>query len=237
MYAEEWTEEKHNEYVTNCLQAYNNACEHFGYENPLDVFKKLKIPKDITEDTLVWHSDFHTYCVNEYFMYSSDTIRDEIIQLSSFVVIDQSLAKSLAEYIGERKVLEIMAGTGCLAKALSDQGVSIHPTDIFEDTYCFDGYQNLFMDVEQMDCIEAIEKYAKEYDILLCSWPRSESPIIEALQTMRRENPNMVMLYIGEGYEGCCAPDDFFEEAELVEIPSITLKRWGGIYDSIYLYK
>lgn len=228
--------ERYDYYIKNCLQAYNNACEHFGYENPLEVFERREIPKDITEDTLTWHSDFFKYCADKFFLYSSSAIRDEMIRLSSFVVIDQSLAKSLAEYIGDRKVLEIMAGTGCLAKALSDQGITIHPTDIFEDTYCFHGYQNMFMDVEQMDCIEAIEKYAKEYDILLCSWPRSESPIVEALQTMRRVNPNMVMLYIGEDYGGCCAPDEFFEEA-FVEIPRITLKRWYGIYDSILIIK
>ena len=229
---------RHNEYVTNCLQTYNKACEHFGYENPLETFKKLEIPKEIPEETLKWHTDFHKYCEDKYFLYSSGTIRDEMISLSSFVVIDQILAKSLAEYIGNRKVLEIMSGIGCLAKALSDQGVTIHPTDIFEDTYCFNGYQNTFMDVEQMDCVEAIEKYGKDYDILLCYWPRSESPIIEALLAMRRVNPNMVMLYIGEDYEGCCAPNEFFDEAEWIEERRhIHLKNWDGIHDSTYLLK
>ena len=90
---------RHNEYVTNCLQTYNKACEHFGYENHLETFKKLEIPKEIPEETLKWHTDFHKYCEDKYFLYSSGTIRDEMISLSSFVVIDQILAKSLAEYM------------------------------------------------------------------------------------------------------------------------------------------
>ena len=88
--------------------------------------------------------------------------------------------------------------------------------------------------------MEAIKKYGKDYDILLCSWPRESSNITEALLTMREVNPDMVMIYIGELYGGCCAGDDFFREANIIDDPkldSVHLKRWETIYDSIVLIK
>lgn len=59
---------------------------------------------------------------------------------------------------------------------------------------------------------------------------------------MRKVNPKLLLLYIGEDYGGCTADDDFFDNVEHVddiEFYKISRKyrTWYGLNDTLRLYK
>ena len=175
----------------------------------------------------------------------------DFINISSFALITKTWVKPLAEYIGDKKCLEIMAGKGVLAKALSDYGVEIIATD----NYTWKWHrkrdkkegqivksEELWCDVLNIDCLEAINKYGSGISYIICSWPPYESTDLhKSLLLMRKVNSACKLIYIGEGKGGCTAEDGFFNEARVItsdaQFNSISklLRSWQGMYDKIQL--
>lgn len=168
-----------------------------------------------------------------------------------FALITGEFCDNLAKFIGTRKVLEVMSGKGVLAKGLHDRGVHIKCTD----NYSWWGQNlNQWIEVEQLDGVEAVKKYGKDYDILLMSWaPYKKPDAYNILMEMRKQNPNMIMIYIGESKNGNCADNDFFnaaepyfsdeelnslqeEAAKYIEASS-SFCRHAAMYDGVYIYK
>ena len=69
----------------------------------------------------------------------------------------------LADWIGKRKVIEVMSGCGALAKILIDNIIDIVPTD---NMNCQSEWQQVWCNVEKFDCLDAIQKY-KDRDLLI----------------------------------------------------------------------
>ena len=166
--------------------------------------------------------------------------RDIFIKAAGFSLITKNFIKALSEWIGDRSVLEIMAGTGYISKSLKDEGVNVVAvTDIKESSW---GFKKEWTEVEKLSANEAIMKY-NNVDIIICSWAYMDNTMYAALLTMREYNPNAIILYIGEDYGGCTANDNFFEnlisiEDDAFEENVIPLyRRWGGIHDEPRLVK
>jgi len=166
--------------------------------------------------------------------------RDIFIKAAGFALITKNFIKALSEWIGDRSVLEIMAGTGYISKSLKDEGVNVVAvTDIKESSW---GFKKEWTEVEKLSANDAIMKY-NNVDIIICSWAYMDNNMYEALLTMREYNPNAIILYIGEDYGGCTANDNFFEnlipiEDDAFEENVIPLYRqWGGIHDEPRLVK
>lgn len=145
----------------------------------------------------------------------------------------QSWIKPLAKWIGKRKCVELMSGTGFLSHALSQHGVNIVATD----NHCWEmNIKHSFYDIEQLDCRDAIRKYS-DADVFICSWPPYMNEIMtECLQLMRQVNPNALLVYIGEPSYGCCASESFFEAVNFIKDRSFEpvimgYPRWFGISD------
>ena len=190
--------------------------------------------------------------VSEYFLshYIDQNIsRTAFISLSSFALISKAWLKPLTEYIGKRKCLEIMAGSGMLSKGLSDFGVGIIATDDFswkwdrgeeneESTLEAD---NLWCHIENLDCEAAIEKYGAGVGYIICCWPPMDESMCKALLKMRKVNPECNLIYIGEGPSGCNADDSFFEYATYIKGEAAfrraadNFQRWHGIHDRLCL--
>lgn len=169
--------------------------------------------------------------------------REDFIPISAFPLICNEWVNPLAEYIGDKKCIEVMAGTGMLSKALQNFGVSITATDSFmwEHTHWFPKDSELWTDIEKIDCCEAIRKYAT-VDFVVCSWPYMDDNCYECLMTMREVNPSCKMIYIGELDGGCTASNKFFEAADWVEDEEFDhsvykFMSWRGIHDRICLAK
>ena len=129
------------------------------------------------------------------------------------------------------KVLEIMAGTGWLAQGLQRCGLPIIATDIFKSKYRYvtEGSQLVFA-VEKLSAIDAITDYGENCDALLVSWPYMENDLVKAL-LMTNWPSSKPILYVGEGYGGCTADDEFhdrFVEKKVIDIP-----QWSGLHDRL----
>lgn len=185
-----------------------------------------EIPEDLSEELL-----------NSM---NSGIFRSYAIRYMGYAIITKKFIRGLSEYIGDKKCLEIMAGQGCLSKSLQDEGVDIITTD----NYSWNGSFNMndtWIDVEDMDCLEAIRKYGKEVSYILCSWIPYKSQIgYEALKLMNEINPECKMIVLGEGLGGCTADDLFFQHLERVDEDEEFLnhfRKWGGVYDYASIVK
>jgi len=166
--------------------------------------------------------------------------RDNMISLSSYCLVSKNWISELQPLLKEKKCLEIMSGLGMLSKAMQDEGINIIPTDS-KEWICSDLLY--WCDVEQIDAVSAIKKYGKNIDFVVCSWiPYNSNAGTEVLEVMRKINPSLQLIYIGERGGGCCANEEFdekskFHQNEYIDRANDKFKSWAGIHDCIYLIK
>lgn len=170
-------------------------------------------------------------------------IREKVTASMGFSFVCNSWVLPLAHWIGGRKCLEVMAGSGALSCALRRSSIDIIATDNYSWDRWFDDTRNLWTDVVQKDCIHSIEEYGKDVDIIIMSWPYMDDNAYKCLLKMREVNKDCVMVYIGEGQGGCTANADFFDNISIVgddalfNIASQQYISWQGIHDELYLIK
>lgn len=188
---------------------------------------------------------------NNYSSFVTTVLRNLYTERYGFPLVSMDWVRYLKDKIIKNgKCLEIMAGSGMLSFALRDLGVEVASTDNYDWTSKIEGYENWhrkpFTYVENIDAISAIEKYGKDVDFIIMSWPPYDEPIgNEVLLKMREINPNCKLIYIGEGYGGCTADDDFHNNAHMVKDADALLaiehinmnlfKQFDGIHDEVCL--
>lgn len=162
--------------------------------------------------------------------------RENFILVSSYPLISKDWIRELIPLLKNKRCLEIMAGSGMLAKALSDEGINVIATDSKEWNI-----DDSWFDVEKLDAIGAINKYGKDIDYVICSWIPYQSHVgTQVIEWLRKNNPKLKMIYIGEFDYGCCADDSFFNISNEIDNSYINnankkFKRWAGLHDRIYL--
>ena len=147
------------------------------------------------------------------------TLRSDFIKTIGFTLISNDWIKPLSQWIGNRKCLEVMAVSGSLSFALQQQGVDIIATDDFSWKYdsSWNNDKNYWTDIENIDAMEAVNKYGKDINIIIMSWPYMDDTAYRILLNMRKVNSNCIMIYIGEGMGGCTADDEFFENIQEID--------------------
>lgn len=165
--------------------------------------------------------------------------REKVISKIGFALITKEFIKSLSDYIGDNKCLEIMAGKGAISKGLKDNGIDVIATDNYSWNERLDIANDSWTDIENIDCLDAIKKYGKNVSYVICSWiPYNSSIGYEALKLMNEINPDCKMIVIGEGKGGCTADDLFFEHLEYMDDYDFSnFKRWFGIHDYVDVVK
>jgi len=183
--------------------------------------------------------DQHGHC-NALYRAEKHIYMDYMVARSSctergmWAIVTMDWTAQLAEWIGNRKVLEIMAGRGWLAKALSAHGVDIVATDnnSWDERH---SKSKCIWPVVPMGALEAVE-HADDFDadILIVSWPPyGDDTVCTACDAWKIEKP---IVYIGEGDGGCNAPDRFWQHFEMLDdAPDIPLMSWDGIHDHIFI--
>lgn len=157
--------------------------------------------------------------------------REKTIKQFGFVYITNDWLQPFLRFLSGKKVLEVMAGTGALSKVLLDNRIDIRATD--DMSWHERRNWTTYTDVENLDAVEAVKKY-NNVDYIIMSWPPYESPIaLRVLQTMRIYNPKASIIYIGEGYGGCTADDDFHDEGLFSGLTDVNkhYKPFYGIHD------
>lgn len=162
--------------------------------------------------------------------------RSAFIDEAGYPLVAMNWIKILYKLLKNHRVMEIMAGSGIITKALQNCGCDIFATDNFSF-----GLWDIWCEIENIDCVEAVEKYGKNLDYILVSWPEMNNTIYNVLRTMRKVNPNLSLIYIGE-FGGCCADKNFTESAKIIKNDIIDecnkyFLSWSCIYDRIFLIK
>lgn len=186
--------------------------------------------------------EYPEYMLNS-FTIDKFTLRDAVIERMGFVLLSVTWLKPLSEWIGNRRCLEVMSGTGSLSYGLKQYGINITATDNFSwNQFSSRTFEDYWTNIENIDAIEAVKKYGKDTDIIVMSWAYMDDTAFRVLKTMREVNPSCVMICIGEWEGGCTADDNFFENLIEVEDKGFHrtvsgLQRWDGIHDYAYLIK
>lgn len=188
---------------------------------------------------LTQSSDAHIY-----------SLRRKVIEHMGFVLISKEWIKDLSQWIGKRKCLELMSGLGALSYGLRMQGVNIIATDNYSWKETTNGDDSLLRNdnktlthVENLGALEAVEKYGRNVDIIIMSWPPYDGEIaVKVLKKMRDINPSCIMIYIGEGKGGCTANEEFFTIFEKIEDESfneanVKFQSWPLTKDQPFLIK
>lgn len=202
------------------------------YKPIVETLKKHEIPER--------YPDASTHPISHNCLpHSSMLIRDTIQELSSFALLSYDWIRPLSQWIGARRCLEIMAGTGALTCGLATCGVNIIATD---DYSWNDRWEGLWTEVEKLDCVDAVEKYGATTDIVICCWPYTGDETYRALLALRTVNPEALFLFIGEQNECVNADSCFFENAKSVEDAAFdaavsNFKRYAGMHDWPVLYR
>jgi len=134
-----------------------------------------------------------------------------------------------------------MAGRGWLSLALQSLGVDITATD----DYSWPNYKQWgesVTEVEELDSIQAIEKYGRDIDLLIISWPYMDENAYKTITALHKINPNALIVYIGEGMGGCTADDDFHDHFREIDDEDFQkaisgFQQWWGLHDHVYLGK
>ncbi len=141
-------------------------------------------------------------------------------------IVTENYCKELKDYIGDKKVLEVMSGRGFLAKGLAEQGVFVKATDDLS----WPNMKDPLTEIDNISAIEAIKKHGKDFDILLISWPPyNDYAINEAIQHWGAKKE---ILYIGED-DGCCANEEFFKMIKMKK-SNIKQPQFSGMHDNLY---
>lgn len=143
--------------------------------------------------------------------------REQCHEKGMYAYVSWRWINPLAEWIANRKCLEIMAGAGWLTYALKQKGINIIATDDFSWHSC-NQWENV-TEIEQLTANQAIWKYGKQIDIVIMAWPYVDEHAYQALRLLNYLNHNALMVYIGEKSGGCTADDNFFANFEEIEDP------------------
>ena len=231
-------------------EKFSKRCEKFGYHNWLADYENHIFPDEIQKETLsmlptgfykqdnlpddLTKLDSFNLSGTAFVAYN---VREYVIKIAGYALISNKTIKDLYKYLNENydlkkiKMIEIMAGNALISAGLKDMNLDCIGTDIKDPEEGFDDILN-WTDVEKIDCVEAIEKYKP--DIVFCSWPRDNSPILEATNKIFEINPKAELIHIGENYGGCCASEEYWDyimHNYKIEILDIHLDRWVGIHD------
>ena len=153
-------------------------------------------------------------------------LRKVATERNMWALVSRDWVKVLAERIKGKRVLEVMAGAGWLAKALSDEGIEILATD---DYRWADRNKKMIFSVKKYDGLQAVKDFKNQYNILLVSWPPySEDEVCDICEEWGGVKP---IIYIGEDQGGCNAVDEFFQHYKSVEY--FDIPQWWGLHDEL----
>lgn len=215
----------------------------------LDPTLKVEL-KNFLQSGLVSESIEHFFKERDYFNSSRDdfelkfalmTLRYSFVEQFGFVLLNEQLLNSVSDFLKDKSVCEIGAGTGWLSYQLQKKGVDIIPIDYKPGKDSEFGFKKLHTDILMTNGIDYLENNFPE--VVILSWPDYDtsfaSDILKVLQK------GQTLIYIGEHEGGCTGDDAFFEllqqKTELNETMTDILQKkslcWNGVHDTWYVFE
>ena len=140
--------------------------------------------------------------------------------------------EAIATCIKYAPLIEIGAGRGYWASLIRKSGADIlaFDKDIEANNWKEVG---TWTEVSQGD--ENTIKSCPNRTLFLC-WPCYDTPM--AYNCLKNYKDD-TLIYVGEGWGGCCANDKFWKEIEKkwVEVESVDIPQWDGMHDYLVVYK
>lgn len=162
--------------------------------------------------------------------------RAEFVRRYSWTITDPTSVAFVAEH-SRGRLVDPMAGTGYWASVLAQSGVDVAASDLHPPT--LGGKANHWhMDVAaycpvfRADAADAVTAHPDR--TLLLSWPPYDRPVTHILDAYRGNR----LIYIGEGWGGCCGDDDMFAAFERgwTQVAEHTPVQWDGMHDQIQVF-
>ena len=154
--------------------------------------------------------------------------RDKFIGKYSWAIPSKEIIQKLAAFIEDDIALEIGAGKALWSHLLQEAEANIIPTDI-----CLSN--KTFTDIAKYNAISAVDTFANFANTLILIWPPyGSSMAYDALNQFKGKK----VIYIGEGFFGCTADDNFHHllNKEWAMIERLHNPTWPGINDFVSLY-
>jgi hypothetical protein len=144
--------------------------------------------------------------------------RDKFVPMYSWAIPSKDAINQIAEFWGQDLGIETGAGSGLWSHLLQLRGVNVKPTDTKSE------YKKEYIEIEQLNAEEAIDKYSDANVLFLC-WSR--------VNPTKKFKGNKIV-YIGEDEYGCTDGIPSKDEWELTK--TIKIPQWPYTHDFVYLY-
>lgn len=160
------------------------------------------------------------------------------IKNMGFTLLTQEFLDKLSKFLKDKKVLEVMCGTGFLASQLRLRGVDIIATDDMTGKYDFKVRH--IDDIKIIDCVDAIDECHEDIDYVIMGWPEMSNDAARVLKSCYKYN--IPLIYMGEfTRNGCTADAEFYDFAtkhfdEYWKIGE-KYRTFLGLHDSCILLK
>lgn len=144
--------------------------------------------------------------------------------------MSKKTAESLVENLDlkEKTVLDFMAGRGYGVNALRDAGVDVIATDDQSWNSTKSSH------IENLDAIEALDKYGAESDYAFMSWSPYDNELdLKILQHMKDKHPHLKLIVLGEEF-GCTNSEKFWETTSRERL-GVDYGPMGAVRDDFFL--
>lgn len=175
----------------------------------------------------------------QLFSRSINMCRHKYIEKFCFPLLNKEVIDDLSKFLNGKTVLSVCCGTGFIDKCIMDTNPSINiiSTDNNKWKPLYRHWKH-FVDIETLDAVESVIKYADKIDYVLISWPPYDDDI--AFRVLKEcIKYKIPIIYIGECEGGCTADYNFFEEIEINCSMEMSITEsyipFDGLYDDIYL--
>jgi len=157
----------------------------------------------------------YVYNLIEYIIdkfYDSIYVRNNIMTRVSFHLQNSAGIKSIMDFVGSDSIVEVGAGQGLTSGLLIAEGFDpykLNVTDKYSSVWNNKETGQRYLDtIEDLDCIDAIEKYST-HNVLMMMWPPGNDPM--AVNSLKKFTGNK-LVYGGDSRWGITGDDDSFEE-------------------------
>lgn len=135
-------------------------------------------------------------------------------------------------------IVSVGCGTGYLERLLRNAGVSMLATDLHAPQNGKNRYNPswpAYLPVVSRGGVAAVTRYPER--AVLMSWPTYGG--VWAYNTAKAMRPGSVLIYIGEGENGCTACDKFHSllDRKFEEVKQVGIPQFDGIHDHCWIYR
>lgn len=169
------------------------------------------------------------------------TLRYSFVEQFGFVLLNNEILDKVSNFLSEKSVCEIGAGTGWLSYNLQKRGINIAPVD-YKPAHDSDfGFKKLHTDLLISNGIDYLENNFPE--VVILSWPDYDTSFASDILNVLQKGQTLI--YIGEHEGGCTGDDYFFEllntKTTLKEDITNSLQEsslcWNGVHDTWHVFE